>query len=121
MKRKRQSKDIASSLAKASRYLALEDSKRGDAPPTVKLFAMLSQQGTACVETCLCEACDSQAQRRQIEIENTSYDKPVPGSWTDCSLNDVLRCVICGVDNTGERSIQEIDFSVFDDEDLGEN
>lgn len=61
-------------------------------------FAMTTDQGTACPETCLCEAHSD----KRKEYENTfcahlGYgDPPVAGSWTDCDENEDCICQECG-------------------------
>lgn len=64
-----------------------------------KLFALTSKAGTACSEVCLCDACDSTAARARLSAEaakSHDSDPPVPDSWTDCSENDDIACVVCG-------------------------
>jgi hypothetical protein len=62
----------------------------------MRLYALLTAQGTACAETVLTEdeyndparkrAVDSRARHTPI-----SPDSPIPGSWADVSDNDVCR------------------------------
>ena len=68
-----------------------------------KLYAMVSGQGTACYEACLCSECDNPQNRAAIEAYTTvssnhmsEIDRPMPGSWTDCTDNDALTCNTCG-------------------------
>ena len=70
-----------------------------DGPERTKLFALLSEQGTACDETCLCDQHYSEEQKASIEAQATKDplgDAPVPGSWADCSGNEECRCTVCG-------------------------
>ncbi|MCI0421494.1 MAG: hypothetical protein L0312_20095 [Acidobacteria bacterium] len=69
----------------------------------MRLFALVSPQGTACSETVLCEdhyaMAEARVQTQLKAIGDLSLDPPVPNSWTDVSDNDearLLGCVICG-------------------------
>jgi hypothetical protein len=57
----------------------------------MKLFALLSPQGTACSETVLneLEYADA-AMRERVERESRTGlpDDPVPGTWTDVTDNE---------------------------------
>lgn len=57
----------------------------------IRIFAMLSNQGTACFETALCGADDTPAARALVEAQiMQGPDSPVLGTWTDCSDNEAL-------------------------------
>lgn len=60
----------------------------------MKLFALLSEQGTACNETVLIEAdYNNPIIRAAVEasINTQSYDPPILGTWTDVSDNEACR------------------------------
>lgn len=60
----------------------------------MKLYALLSEQGTACHETVLCEKDYLDLTIRQgVEktIHSNTFDPPIPGTWTDVSDNDACR------------------------------
>ena len=73
---------------------------------TMKQFALLSDQGTACYEACLCAACHADpANREKIEnIARKIADIPNPTDWQDCTGNDALECVVCGAISHGFRN-----------------
>lgn len=57
----------------------------------MKLFALLTEEGTACHETVLIEADYlNPIIREGVEksIDPTAYDPPVKGTWTDVSENE---------------------------------
>lgn len=63
----------------------------------LRIFALLSEKGTACAETALVSdedtpknraAIDAMAQREQ---DAGVPDPPVPGTWTDVTDNDAIR------------------------------
>jgi hypothetical protein len=56
------------------------------------VVALLSQQGTACLETALYGEDDTPANRLRIEADicPRDPDPPVPGTWTDVSDNDAF-------------------------------
>lgn len=58
-----------------------------------KIFALLSKQGTACSETVLFAYEYTAEARARIEadIDASSPDAPVAGTWTDCTGNDALQ------------------------------
>lgn len=60
----------------------------------MKFYALLSAQGTACAETVLRE--DEYTERNREAVERTvarmtGDDRPVLGTWTDVSDNEVCR------------------------------
>jgi hypothetical protein len=62
-----------------------------------RLFALLSEQGTACAETVLTEDEYNDPERRRA-AENRARltsgdDPPVPGTWTDVTDNDAIRSI----------------------------
>ncbi len=57
-----------------------------------KIFAMISEQGTATDETSLCE--QHLTPEHQADIP-TPRDVP-ERDWIDCTDNDALSCVVCG-------------------------
>jgi len=63
-----------------------------------KVFAIVSDQGTACHEACLCEVCHADAKKRAA-VEKTAAkvaDIPNPANWQDATGNDALTCNDCG-------------------------
>jgi len=70
-----------------------------DGPERTSLVCLVTAQGTACDETCLCDQHDTPEQRASIEEQVSSEkhsDPAIPGSWTDCTGNDLCRCQVCG-------------------------
>jgi len=66
------------------------------------MMCLVSGQGTACPETGLCSEHDTAANREKVE-QQTKQDKAVwgednaiPGTWTDCTENDLVSCAVCG-------------------------
>lgn len=64
-------------------------------------FALVSPQGTACTETCLCSACYGEHRagvEADIDKGITSYpvgNAPMRDSWVDVTDNDACWCVVC--------------------------
>ena len=69
--------------------------------PKSTIFALLSDQGTACAETALCNVCfnlsDDAGQSYKGKIESQQSNDVVPDSWADCTDNDALSCNVCGI------------------------
>ena len=63
-----------------------------------KLYAIVSDQGTACHEACLCELCHANPEHRAaVEWEaGRISDIPNPTDWRDATGNDALTCNVCG-------------------------
>jgi hypothetical protein len=63
-----------------------------------KLFAIVSEQGTACSEACLCERCHANPKHRaSVEKRAATVDDiPNPTDWHDCTRNEALQCNVCG-------------------------
>jgi hypothetical protein len=65
----------------------------------MKIFALLSCQGTACSETALCHTHFSPENRKmayEAGCQNT-VDPPFSiVGWADCTDNDALSCIVCG-------------------------
>ncbi len=62
-----------------------------------KVYAIVSDQGTACAETALCEKCHGGKHRAKVEkLAATIADIPNPRDWHDCTGNDALQCNDCG-------------------------
>jgi hypothetical protein len=61
------------------------------------MFALLTDQGTAAAETVLCgiHVLDSDATTKALIA--AGEDVKLPQDFDDCSGNDELRCIICGV------------------------
>jgi hypothetical protein len=59
----------------------------------MKLYALVSPQGTACSETVLTEQEYTPGNRADIERQfcDGRPDAPVPGTWQDVSENDYIR------------------------------
>ena len=62
-----------------------------------KLYAIVSEQGTACQETCLCERCHANPEHRaDVEAQAAHIrDIPNPADWQDATGNDALTCSVC--------------------------
>ena len=59
-------------------------------------FALVSDQGTSCSETCLCSEHYTEQNRNLIESSTaTGHDQPILGTWTDVTENDACNCVLC--------------------------
>lgn len=61
-----------------------------------EMYARLSEQGTACAGTALCdEHMKSAAHRAEFADDGDSVEPPV-GPWVDCTGNEALECQVCG-------------------------
>ena len=62
------------------------------------MFALISEQGTACAETALCQQCYAVPGGRAYASEMGSQADDIPNvtEFHDCSENDALECCICG-------------------------
>lgn len=61
------------------------------------LYALVSEQGTACAETVLIgDECNNPAVRAAIERQfcTGKPDAPIAGTWTDVSDNDYLQQMV---------------------------
>ena len=61
-----------------------------------KLYAIVSEQGTACYEACLCEHATRNPERR-ADVEKKAApisDVPNPTDWQDATGNDALTCIV---------------------------
>lgn len=56
------------------------------------VVALLSAQGTACLETALYGEEDTPEKRAKVEvtIDHTLPDPPIPGTWADVSDNEAF-------------------------------
>jgi len=63
-----------------------------------KLLAIVSEQGTACHEACLCERCHANPEHRaDVEAKAARIsDIPHPADWREATGNDALTCNVCG-------------------------
>jgi len=63
-----------------------------------KLVAVVSEQGTACHEACLCEQCHANAEHRAAVEQKAARvsDIPAPTAWRDATGNEALTCNVCG-------------------------
>ncbi len=63
-----------------------------------KLLAIVSEQGTACYEACLCERCHANPEHRaEVEAKAARVsDIPNPTDWQDATGNEALTCNVCG-------------------------
>jgi len=59
----------------------------------VTLFALISNQGTACIETCLCQKHFTKENKEKVS-KHLKNDV-VPDSWTDVSENEACECLQC--------------------------
>jgi hypothetical protein len=64
----------------------------------MRLFAVVSDQGTACHQACLCEACHGKDGHRAAAEKRAAgiSDIPNPADWQDATGNDALTCNVCG-------------------------
>lgn len=80
--------------------VALEDLR-----PDRKMYALVSDQGTAAAETALCEDCFEDDENKDYARKQASTvlkDIPDLETFHDCTGNDVLSCCICGHPNLGD-------------------
>jgi hypothetical protein len=63
-----------------------------------RLLAIVSEQGTACYEACLCERCHADPKHRAAAEAKAARtgDIPNPADWQDATGNDALTCNVCG-------------------------
>lgn len=71
----------------------------------MKLYALVTKQGTACAEAALCETHleahrDRIAERTKLLVYPPS-DQPTT-KWEECSENDAIACDICGAKGGGD-------------------
>ena len=63
--------------------------------PDRKMFALVNDQGSACMETALCEQCHNNPDKR-VEVVNRAFkDSNLRIGFQDCSGNDALVCQGC--------------------------
>ena len=60
--------------------------------------ALVTEQGTACAETALCDKCYAVPENRANAIAER-WEDAIRDSWTDCTGNDACPCIICGKKN----------------------
>ena len=60
------------------------------------IYAMVSDQGTACAETALCPKHLEDEDTRFQAIAQADSDTDVDRGFVDCSGNDALECIVCG-------------------------
>ena len=63
-----------------------------------KLYAIVSEQGTACHEACLCEHCHATPHERAAVEKKAAAISDIPNTadWRDATGNDALTCNVCG-------------------------
>ena len=63
-----------------------------------KLYAIVSEQGTACQEACLCEHCHAKPHERAAVEKKAAAISDIPNTadWRDATGNDALTCNVCG-------------------------
>jgi len=59
----------------------------------IEMWAMLSDQGTACDETALCAACFNAENR--VGAAMRARRDVVLTAWHDCTGNEALSCTVC--------------------------
>lgn len=72
---------------------------------TLQIFALVTDQGTATVESALCIEHYTDANKALCSA--ISYVDVVLNSWTDCTSNEELYCNICGRDSWGNADESE--------------
>lgn len=63
----------------------------------MKMYAALTTQGTAAAETALCENHVGDLEALAQAFVNAGDDVPVDQKPHDCSGNDALSCIVCGI------------------------
>jgi hypothetical protein len=63
-----------------------------------RLLAIVSEQGTACQEACLCERCHANPEHRAAVERKASRISDIhnPTNWQNATGNDALTCAVCG-------------------------
>ena len=64
-----------------------------------QLFALVTDQGTACEEACLCSKClDKPGSKEQCvrQLYSNGRDVPDKEHWHECTDNEALKCSTCG-------------------------
>jgi uncharacterized protein with PIN domain len=61
----------------------------------MKMFALVTNQGTAAEETALCLTCATPTRKKKYEEEAES-DVSIIDGWQDVTENDALGCNECG-------------------------
>lgn len=61
-----------------------------------EMYARVSEQGTACAGTALCDMhVHSAALRAEFADDGDSVEPPI-GPWVNCTQNEALECQVCG-------------------------
>jgi hypothetical protein len=69
------------------------------------LFALVSAQGTACHETCLCKDHFTPEHRKTaFEAGQQNTSDPSTDGWVECTDNDALKCIVCGFSDTAAKA-----------------
>lgn len=65
---------------------------------TEKMFALVSDQGTAMHETALCGKCHAVPENQGYAEDQASMadDWDKEEGWHDCTGNEYLQCITCG-------------------------
>lgn len=61
----------------------------------MKLFALVTDQGTAAAETCLCEN-HIDVNGFSLACRQADIDVRMSKGFVDCSENEELECIVCG-------------------------
>jgi hypothetical protein len=72
----------------------------------MKKYAILSNEGTACAETGICETCSSQRGVKNNIVKLAKTIKDISDmTFVDCSENENIECTNCGYGNTDNKWI----------------
>jgi hypothetical protein len=71
---------------------------------TERMYALLTNQGTAAGESALCERhhADSGLRDEARVLTNAGGDVDVTQPFVDCTGNDALQCIACETDDGGK-------------------
>jgi hypothetical protein len=71
-----------------------------------KLLAIVSEQGTACHEACLCERCHANPEHRADTEKKAARISDIrnPANWQDATGNEALTCNVSGTWGSTNRS-----------------
>ena len=62
----------------------------------MKLYALVTKQGTACPETCLCKDCLKDSVNKERAAKNAWQDITDLELWHEATGNDACLCIVCG-------------------------
>lgn len=78
-------------------------------------WALVSSQGTAAAETCLCSFCFLQRGNREMAIKAAHKDVDLERGWHDVTENDACECTVCMRRKERGADIEEALIKAYED------